>query len=75
MGILEEITPKATMLSAIEEYLESLDKKERAEWETVFADSHRYKPAQIVAALKRRCVIVNINAIYRYRTNKEAANG
>ena len=75
MGILEELAPRANMIAAIEEYLESLDKKERAEWETVFADSHRYKPAQIVAALKRRGVIVNINAIYRYRTNKEAANG
>ena len=75
MGILEEITPRATMLAAIEHYLETLEKKERAEWETVLTDKHRYKPAQIVAALKRRGVVVNINAIYRYRLNREAANG
>ena len=75
MGILEEIKPRASMLSAIEHYLESLDKKERAEWDTVFADKERYQPSQIVAALKRRGIVVNINAIHRYRVKMEASRG
>ena len=75
MGILEEITPRASMLAAIEDYLDSLDKKERAEWETVFDNKEKYLPSAIVAALKRRGIVVNINAIHRYRIKREAARG
>ena len=75
MGILEELAPRANMIAAIEEYLESLDKKERGEWEAVFSNRDKYSPAAIVAALKRRGVTVNVNAIHRYRSKKDAANG
>lgn len=75
MGILEELAPRANMIAAIEDYLDSLDKKERAEWETVFDNKEKYLPSAIVAALKRRGVTVNVNAIHRYRSKKDASNG
>lgn len=75
MGILEEIQPRRGMLEELENFLDSLDKKDRAEWDEVLRDSIRYTPAPIVAALKRRGVNVNVNAIYRYRNKMEAKRG
>lgn len=75
MGILEEIQPRRGMLEDLEAFLESLEKKDRAEWEQVLGDPIKYTPGPIVAALKRRGVNVNVNAIYRYRSKMEAKRG
>ena len=75
MGILEELEPKRSLVKEIENYLDSLDEKERAEWDAVMADTEKYTGGPIVAALRRRGVNVNLNAVYRYRLKMEAKNG
>ena len=67
MGILEELEPKKRAINLIAEYFDSLDKKERQEWEGVLTDIEKYTSRSIAAALGRRGVKVNENAVYRFR--------
>ena len=75
MGILEELEPRQSLLQELDAFLASLNEKERREWDIVLSDSIKYSPAPIVAALRRRGVNVNRNAIYRYRNRLEELRG
>jgi hypothetical protein len=70
MGILEELTPRRNSQYEIEQFLAGLEKKERAEWEQVFKEIEKYTDATISAALKRRGVNANTNAVYRFRVKR-----
>jgi ABC-type uncharacterized transport system involved in gliding motility auxiliary subunit len=67
MGILDEVTPKRNQAHAIIEFLESLSKAERAEWDLVLLDLDKYANRTITLALERRGINVNENAVYRFR--------
>jgi hypothetical protein len=75
MGILEELEPKRNSINVIGDYLDSLDKKEREDWENVLLDLEKFSSRSISAALARRNIKVNENAVYRFRTRlMEARN-
>lgn len=75
MGITEELEPKKNAINVIADYLDSLDKKEREEWENVLLDLEKFSSRAISAALARRNVKVNENAVYRFRNRlMEARN-
>lgn len=75
MGITEELEPKKNAINVIADYLDSLDKKEREEWENVLLDLEKFSSRAISAALARRSVKVNENAVYRFRNRlMEARN-
>lgn len=74
MGILEELEPRQSLLKELDDFLASLKAEERAEWDLVLGDPAKYPPAPIVAALRRRGIKINRNAIYRFRNRLEELN-
>lgn len=68
MGIMEELEPKRNAIGVIADYLDSLDKKDREEWENVLLDMEKFSSRSIAQAFARRDVKVNENAVYRFRT-------
>jgi len=71
MGILEELAPKRNKIAELRAWIDSQPQKDREEWLEVLRRGDIYSTKSILALLVKRGVVINENAVARFRLQME----